>query len=90
MDLEVPPASHFFQVFLCLQNRYHWNRITDYLAVGLQLAYISGKACQEYLRISSGIGYWNSIKMLAGMFFHTGLGLGFLEEDSDSDLDLPT
>ena len=26
--------------------------------------------------------------MLAGTFFHTGLGLGFLEEDLDSDLDL--
>jgi len=38
--------------------------------------------------------YWNTIKMLAGTFFRTGLGLGlglgFLEEDLDSDLDLPT
>jgi len=36
--------------------------------------------------ISSGLEYWNT-----GTFFHTGLGLGFLEEDLDLrivDLDL--
>jgi len=38
------------------------------------------------------VEYWNAIKMLAGTFFHTGLelglGLGFLEEDLDSDYGL--
>jgi len=57
---------------------------------GFQKSVIGFDILPFNLRISSGIVYWNTIKMLAGTFFHTGLGLGlgFLEEDLDLDLDL--